>query len=920
MAQSDSTNTGINTSPSSPKSAAPDATIASSTAAPSLVPLSNTQQVISLKLTNNNYLFWRMQMKPYLIGQGVFSFVDGSTQCPSPYASDILHLVVDCPTSASVWSTLERALASPSNSRIMQLHGSLQDLHQGDDTVTLYLQRAKGLFDELAAAGRPISLTDFNLYVFRGLRGDFRDLVTTLSTKAEPLSYYELHDHLSTHEFIHRNRLCSLHLFSPHRRGSHRCMLLGVDTRVDKAMVLGDDVVDGKLIHVEIIISKMGSLLEVGRVAAAQTVARQFKPIHITKSMASSTAEDPAMKESADWFPDTGANHHVTPDINGMTSVNPYLGNDQLHVGDGPTGHKTSTPLELIFSDVWGPAPMFSSDGFRYFVIFVDAHTKFIWYYPIALKSDVFNVFQQFQLLVERQFSCKIKNVQTDWGGEYRKLNSFFKTIGIHHRLICPHTHEQNGTVERRHRHIVETGLTMLGQCKAPLKYWNYAFETSVYLINRMPTAVLRNKSPFECLLRQVPDYAFLRVFRCLCFSFLRPYNAHKLDYRFTPCVFLGYNSSHLGYRCLDLSSDRVYICPHVRFNEHVFPFIESTIRSTNSNSTPVAVSNLPSLTLSSVNPVPAPPVPSTNQSAPSPSPSMSIDHYTGTGSAAQVQPSSPSSSAVDSPALPSTLSPSSGHLDQSLPGLDLCVDLSTYSLPQLPSTTVPSAPPLPRQHSMVLRPRQPKTANLSSLSVSSPSIYPSRVLSPSNFEPMSFKEADRFECWHSAMKDEISALHANNTWSLVPFDPSMNVVGCRWVYKIKRRANREVDRYKARLVARGFTQQEGIDYSETFGLVVKPTLCSYAGLCMPLPKDTGPLIKRDSAISQRYLLLWSSSYSRQHFVSSWVLLDADWAGGIDDRKSTGGYMVFLGSTPISWKSASNARLLAPPPKLNIKP
>jgi len=71
--------------------------------------------------------------------------------------------VVDCPTSASVWSTLEHALASPSNPRIIQLHGSLQDLRQGDDTVTLYLQHTKDLFDELAATGRPISLTDFNL-------------------------------------------------------------------------------------------------------------------------------------------------------------------------------------------------------------------------------------------------------------------------------------------------------------------------------------------------------------------------------------------------------------------------------------------------------------------------------------------------------------------------------------------------------------------------------------------------------------------------------------------------------------------------------------------------------------------------------------------------------------------------------------
>ena len=129
-----------------------------------LIPLSNTEQVINLKLTNNNYLLWRMQMKPYLIGQGVFSFVDGSTPCPSSHdfsstafvvsaifnsgpcqaflawkqqdqlilsallsslSVEVLHLVVDCSTSASVWSTLELALASPSNSQIMQLHGSL---------------------------------------------------------------------------------------------------------------------------------------------------------------------------------------------------------------------------------------------------------------------------------------------------------------------------------------------------------------------------------------------------------------------------------------------------------------------------------------------------------------------------------------------------------------------------------------------------------------------------------------------------------------------------------------------------------------------------------------------------------------------------------------------------------------------------
>jgi len=92
----------------------------------------------------------------------------------------------------------------------MQLHGSFQDLRQGDASVTTYMQHANSLFDELVAARRPLSLEDFNLYIFRGLRGKFKDLVTSLVTKAEPLSYADLHNHLLTYEFLHKTSLPSL--------------------------------------------------------------------------------------------------------------------------------------------------------------------------------------------------------------------------------------------------------------------------------------------------------------------------------------------------------------------------------------------------------------------------------------------------------------------------------------------------------------------------------------------------------------------------------------------------------------------------------------------------------------------------------------------------------------------------------------
>ena len=71
-------------------------------------------------------------------------------------------------------------------------------------------------------------------------------------------------------------------------------------------------------------------------------------------------------------------------------------------------------------------------------------------------------------------------------------------------------------------------------------------------------------------------------------------------------------------------------------------------------------------------------------------------------------------------------------------------------------------------------------------------------------------------------MKEELDSLHKNNTWDLVDLPPGKSVVGCKWVYKIKTFFDGTVDRYKARLVARGFTQEYGVDYEKTFALVAR--------------------------------------------------------------------------------------------------
>jgi histone deacetylase 1/2 len=145
--------------------------------------------------------------------------------------------------------------------------------------------------------------------------------------------------------------------------------------------------------------------------------------------------------------------------------------------------------------------------------------------------------------------------------------------MGISHRVSCPHTSQQNGIAERKHHHIVETGLALLAHSSLPLPYWDEAFLTACYLHNRMPTLLLQTETPVHRLFSVQPNYDFLHTFGGTCWPSLRKYNAHKLAFQYKQSVFLGCSPMHKGYKCLDKSTERIYISRDVVFDESIFPY-----------------------------------------------------------------------------------------------------------------------------------------------------------------------------------------------------------------------------------------------------------------------------------------------------------------------------------------------------------
>ncbi|CAN1192604.1 Retrovirus-related Pol polyprotein from transposon TNT 1-94 [Linum perenne] len=447
---------------------------------------------------------------------------------------------------------------------------------------------------------------------------------------------------------------------------------------------------------------------------------------------------------------------------------------------------RASFPFELVHMDIWGPLSSVSYDGYSYFLTVLDDFSRCVWVFLMKNKSETRSLVQSFCAMVQTQFSSRVQTIRSDQGQEFR-MDSFFSLHGIQHQTSCVSIAQQNGRVERKHQHLLAVARSLRFQSGLSLRFWGACVLHACYLINRLPTPVLQNKSPFEVLYKKPPTYNHLRVFGCLAYASTLQHGRTKFAARALPCVFIGYQPGIKGYKLVDLQSHKVLFSRNVIFHETILPYKPpDSVLSDVNESTPIS---LPLHTLDNL----APDV--TYESNPN------VDHI---------------DSAFQEEDIPEN---QSDHNE---------IDLS---VPVLRRSNRISKPPsyLKDYHCALLSTGHPIHDNAlfplhhyisyHNLSPSQQHFSLSISVEP---EPQTYWEAVRSENWKQAMNDELQALVSNGTWVITELPAGKRAIGCKWVYRVKYKADGSVERYKARLVAKGYTQVYGVDFTDTFSPVAK--------------------------------------------------------------------------------------------------
>jgi len=492
---------------------------------------------------------------------------------------------------------------------------------------------------------------------------------------------------------------------------------------------------------------------------------------------------------------------------------------------------KTSI-LDRIHMDLQGPFDT-SVQGFRYALVIVDDYSRKGWKAYLKKKSDataeIKALIQRLETLTER----KVKIVRSDGGGEFigDELQKWFTGKGISHEASTPYTPQQNGVAERFNQTTHEHALCMLHEAGMSNGFWPEAHEYASYIRNRTPTRALKRVTPNETFHGTKPDVSTLRIFGSRCHVRTPAETRTKLEPHSLDGIFCGFAPKSKAYKVwipskhkfvtsrdvivyekVPISTDDDSLLPTPASSEGV-----STGMSTQSGNNPVETAgdtrsrslaektSSPSTQRQMHDPAPEPtPVP---PSTPLPNPTPSA-----------------STKSIPAPA-PPTLRRSERTARPSWK--KQAADAQKAREAATKNETKAKREARADRQEIIEKVNDVHEADENKV----PKLHESDIAQLAYLAaygeetPMSFNEATKSpeaDEWWKAMNEEIGMLHKRGTWVLEDLPPGRKAIGCRWTYVIKRGPAGEILRYKARLVAQGFSQIPGVDYDDTFSPTVR--------------------------------------------------------------------------------------------------
>ena len=473
-----------------------------------------------------------------------------------------------------------------------------------------------------------------------------------------------------------------------------------------------------------------------------------------------------------------------------------------------------------IHTDIWGPSKVPTRRGRRYYITFTDDATRFTTTYLLAAKSDAFEAYCQYEAWVRTQSHCAaIKVLRSDRGGEYLsdEFNKHLAAAGTARRLTVHDTPELNGIAERLNRTLVEKVHALLHMAALPPNMWGEALRHATWLKNRTSTRALGGKTPWQALYGKPPNLSRLKRFGEPVW--VHDPNGSKLDARAREGRWIGFDIESRAHRVYwtgnkNVSIERsVYFAAAERLEGEQ---MDVPTPKTSKIEPPAA-------------PLPVPPVPVPQPSVPPPvnAPPSPVSSLSSLSSSGAVSESLQLDDPDPEPRRSTRIRKPSRIVRELQAGVGVASTRSTRSaLPR--GVSVPGGFDEGEESVDVLAEAWSVEAGLPALRENYLGLEVALVAETSDveaLEPRNLTEAKRrpdWPLWEQAIQEELNTLRTAGTWTLEHAPPGANIIGSKWVFKAKKDASGKVVRYKAQLVAQGFSQVEGVDYFDTYAPVAR--------------------------------------------------------------------------------------------------